>query len=73
MSVTSAMPPAISATTIELKSGDSVLTLCPDIGAAIVRFSWCGHEILRPAPESAITEHIVRQMACYALVPWSAR
>jgi aldose 1-epimerase len=59
--------------TLQLKSGDGLLVLCPDLGAAIARFIWRGHEILRRAPDTAIRDRLVRQMGSYALVPFSNR
>jgi aldose 1-epimerase len=63
-----------SATTnVQLQSGDSQVTLCPEIGGAIARFTWKGHDILRRAPDNAIAEKLVRQMGVYPLVPYSNR
>ncbi len=56
-----------------LKNGDSELMLCPEIGAAIARYTWRGIDILRRAPDSAINEKLVRQMGSYALIPYSNR
>lgn len=56
-----------------LQNGDSQVTLCPEIGAAIARFTWKGHDILRRAPDTAINERLVRQMGVYPLVPYSNR
>ena len=58
---------------VQLQNGDSQLTLCPEIGAAIARFTWKGHDILRRAPDTAINERLVRQMGVYPLVPYSNR
>ena len=58
---------------VQLKSGDSQVTLCPEIGGAIARYTWKGHDILRRAPDTAISEHLVRQMGVYPLVPYSNR
>ena len=58
---------------ITLQSGESQLTLCPEIGAAIAGFTWRGIDILRRAPDSAIKEKLVRQMGSYALMPYSNR
>lgn len=59
--------------TLLLQSGDSQLTLCPEIGAAIARFTWKGHDVLRRAPDTAIEARNVRQMGVYPLVPYSNR
>ena len=58
---------------VQLQNGDSQVTLCPEIGAAIARFTWKGHDILRRAPDNAIAEKLVRQMGVYPLVPYSNR
>ena len=58
---------------VQLQSGESQLTLCPQIGAAIARYNWRGHEILRRAPDAAINERLVRQMGVYPLIPYSNR
>ena len=58
---------------LQLKNGDSQVTLCPEIGGAIARFTWKGHDILRRAPDNAIAEKLVRQMGVYPLVPYSNR
>ena len=58
---------------VQLQNGDSRVTLCPEIGAAIARYTWKGHDILRPAPDKAIAEKLVRQMGDYPLVPYSNR
>jgi aldose 1-epimerase len=59
--------------TLLLQSGDSQLTLCPEIGASIARFSWKGHDIFRRAPDTAISERNVRLMGVFPLVPYSNR
>jgi aldose 1-epimerase len=58
---------------VQLQNGDSQVMLCPQIGAAIARFTWKGHDILRRAPDAAISERLVRQMGVYPLVPYSNR
>lgn len=58
---------------VQLKNSDSLVTLCPEIGGAIARFTWKGHDILRRAPDNAIAEKLVRQMGVYPLVPYSNR
>ena len=58
---------------VQLQNGDSQVTLCPQIGAAIARFTWHGHDILRRASDNAINEGLVRQMGVYPLVPYSNR
>ena len=58
---------------VELQYAESRVTLCPDVGAAIARFTWRGHDILRRAPDSAMEEGLVHQMGMYPLVPYSNR
>lgn len=58
---------------ITLKNVDSEVLLCPDIGAAIARYTWCGHAVLRPTPDDAIAQGLVRQMGSYPLMPYSNR
>ena len=60
-------------TLIKLQQGESVVTLCPEVGAAIARFTWRGIDILRRTPDSAINERLIRQMGAYPLVPYSNR
>ncbi|MEQ1517835.1 MAG: aldose 1-epimerase [Usitatibacteraceae bacterium] len=62
-----------AASIVQLQLGDSQVTLCPEIGGAIGRFTWKGHDILRRAPDSAINEKQVRQMGVYPLMPYSNR
>ncbi len=62
-----------SANVINLKNANSEVLLCPDIGAAIARYTWRGHSVLRRAPDSAIEQGLVRQMGAYALMPYSNR
>jgi aldose 1-epimerase len=61
------MPPLL------LQSGESEAVLCPEVGAAIARYTWRGHDILRRAPDAAIEESLVRQMGVYPMVPYSNR
>ena len=58
---------------LHLTSGDSAATVCPQIGGSIAQFTWRGQDILRPAPDTAIRDGLVRQMGCYPLVPYSNR
>jgi aldose 1-epimerase len=61
------MPPLL------LQSGESEAVLCPEVGAAIARYTWRGHDILRRAPDAAISDGLVRQMGVYPMVPYSNR
>ena len=58
---------------LQLQNAESKLTFCPHIGAAIARFTWRGHDILRRTPDTAIKQSLVRQMGVYPLVPYSNR
>ena len=58
---------------LTLNNGDSQVLLCPNIGASIARYTWRGHSVLRPAPDEAIAQGLVRQMGVYPLVPYSNR
>ena len=58
---------------LRIQNSDSLVMLCPEIGGAIARFTWKGHDILRPAPSAAINERLVRQMGVYPLMPYSNR
>jgi len=68
----SATPPSPHAL-LNLHDGDSRVALCPGLGATIAQYRWRDHDILRPAPDGAVTAGLVRQMACYPLVPYSNR
>lgn len=59
--------------TLSLKSGDSEVIVCPEVGAAIARYTWREHDILRRASDAAISEGLVRQMGVYPLMPYSNR
>jgi aldose 1-epimerase len=58
---------------LQLRNGDSEVVLCPAIGAAIARYTWRGHDILRRASNEAIADRLVRQMGVYPLMPYSNR
>jgi aldose 1-epimerase len=58
---------------VRLHHLESAVSLCPETGGAIVSYTWRGMPILRSAPESALRDRNVRQMACYPLVPYSNR
>lgn len=58
---------------VHLVFGDSVALVCPAIGGALAALRWRGIDILRPASDEAIKAGLVRQMACYPLVPYSNR
>jgi len=56
-----------------LQDGECRLSVCPALGGTIVRFTWRGRDILRPAPAAALLGGLARQMSCYPLVPYSNR
>lgn len=58
---------------LQLTHGGSAAIICPKIGGSIAQFTWRGHHILRPAPDTAIRDSLVRQMGFYPLVPYSNR
>ena len=58
---------------VQLQNAESRLTICPEIGAAIARYTWKGHDVLRRAPDAAIEQRLVRQMGMYPLIPYSNR
>jgi aldose 1-epimerase len=58
---------------LSLKSGESEVIFCPEVGAAIARYTWHEHDILRRAPDAAISAGLVRQMGVYPLMPYSNR
>ncbi len=58
---------------VELRAGDSTVTICPQLGGTIARYGWRDRPIFRPASDEAIAQGLVRQMASYPLVPYSNR
>lgn len=58
---------------LQLRNNDSEITLCPDIGASIARYTWREHDILRRASDQAIADRLARQMGVYPLMPYSNR
>lgn len=58
---------------VALERGPLSVTVLPGLGGAIARFRLRGIDVLRPAPDKAIEEKLVRQMASYPLVPFSNR
>jgi aldose 1-epimerase len=65
--------PAISPAVLRLRHDDNELLVCPDAGGAVARFSWRGHDILRPASPAAMAGAEVRAMGMYPLLPYSNR
>lgn len=55
---------------IELVHGDWHLTLAPDLGAAILRLTWRGQDILRSAPDDATD---ILSAASFPLLPYANR
>jgi aldose 1-epimerase len=58
---------------MQLRIGESEVILCPEIGAAIARYTWQGRDIFRRASDDAIAQRLVRQMGVYPLMPYSNR
>jgi aldose 1-epimerase len=56
-----------------LAAGDARVVLAPATGGAIVAFTLAGRDVLRPTPPEARAAGLVRQHACYPLVPYSNR
>jgi aldose 1-epimerase len=53
--------------------GGAMCRIVPELGGAIVAFTWRGRPVLRPTPESALAGRNVRATSCYPLVPYSNR
>lgn len=58
---------------VDLERWPLSVTVLPVLGGAIARFRFGEIDILRPAPDKAIEEKLIRQMASYPLVPFSNR
>ena len=58
---------------IELRSGDAVVRVAPQLGAAITSFALRGRPVLRDTPDPVSEALGVRATACYPLVPYSNR
>jgi aldose 1-epimerase len=58
---------------VQLTHGKLAATIAPEIGGAIARLKLGELDILRPTPDTAIEEKLIRQMASYPLVPYSNR
>lgn len=55
---------------IELAQGEWSLRLRPELGAAVTRLTWRGHDILRPAPDDATSP---LETGSFPLVPYANR
>ena len=55
---------------MDIAAGEARLSVAPEVGAAITRFTWRDRDVLRRAPLPLDT---VRSAACYPLVPYSNR
>jgi aldose 1-epimerase len=62
-----------AASGLALAAGDARVVLAPATGGAIVAFTLAGRDVLRPTPPEACAAGLVRQHACYPLVPYSNR
>jgi aldose 1-epimerase len=58
---------------VTLTHGPLQLDLAPEVGGSIAGFRRDGVAILRETPGEAIADGLVRQMACYPLIPYSNR
>ena len=58
---------------IALRDGDARVDVAPELGGAIVSYTWCARPVLRPTPASALATRNVRLASCYPLVPYSNR
>ena len=63
----------VSGESLLLQNAGSEVLICPHIGGAIAHYVWNELDILRRAPDDAISDENVRQMGSYALVPYSNR
>ena len=59
--------------TIELRAGPARACIVPAVGGALAAFDWNGEPILRPTSPEAIARGVVRELACYPLLPFSNR
>ena len=59
--------------TVELSAGSARAVIAPAIGGSIAAFQFDGQAILRPTPEKALAEGVVRDFACFPLIPFSNR
>jgi aldose 1-epimerase len=53
--------------------GGAACRIAPELGGAIVAFTWRERPVLRPTPESALVDRNVGATSCYPLVPYSNR
>ena len=58
---------------LSLSAGAAQVTISPETGGAIARFTVGGIDVLRPTPPSEQAVGNVRAYACYPLVPYSNR
>lgn len=58
---------------MKLQSGDYALTLYPEIGGSIGRFTWRGIDLLRPMSDAAIAARNSEGASCFPLFPFSNR
>ena len=59
--------------TIELSAGAARVAVAPSIGGSIASFVYGAYPILRPTPKPAIAAGLVRNFACFPLLPFSNR
>jgi aldose 1-epimerase len=58
---------------VNLQAADYALTLYPEIGGSIGRFTWRGIDLLRPMGDTAIAEKNSEGAGCFPLFPYSNR
>jgi aldose 1-epimerase len=58
---------------LQLASGDCTVTLCPETGGAVARFSWRGIDILRRVSDADLASGNARRLGMFPLVPYSNR
>ncbi len=58
---------------VELRAGDTRLTLAPAIGGGVASLAWRGREILRPANAAALAKGDPLGLANFPLVPFAGR
>jgi aldose 1-epimerase len=59
--------------TIDLTAGDFALTLMPETGGAIARFTWRDVDLLRPVSDPRLAAQNGAKVAAYPLLPYANR
>ena len=58
---------------IELEAGALEVALAPEVGGALARFAFRGHDLMRRAGRALVEDGDVHAAACFPLVPFSGR